>query len=134
MSFHAVLVLTGEEPLTIQEFHWGVVQLTSDKHVPLGGVLTGQIRIVLDRLYQPTLAAWMADSYKQLNGKIIAYGLDGLSVARLIEFEEASCFNQGLHFNGTGAGFASGMSILISAPTLRIDGAVVLTNDPAAAK
>ncbi|MBC8084758.1 MAG: hypothetical protein H7Z21_16285 [Hymenobacter sp.] len=136
MSFHSELIVgaTVGERLTVQEFHWGLVQLTSEKNVPMGGMLTGQLRVVLSRLYHPTLTAWMADSYKKLNGKLVAYGLDGMSVVRLIEFEEAYCFNQGLHFDGTGSSFATGMSILISARTLRIDGVVVLTNGAPAAQ
>ncbi len=133
MSFHAELLLGAEllGRLTVQEFHWGLVQLTNEKNVPQGGVLTGQVRVVLDRLYHPVLAAWMADSYKMLNGKLVAYGLDGISVVRLLEFEQAYCFNQGLHFDGTKSSFSTGMSILISAQTLRINGAVVLTNGTA---
>jgi hypothetical protein len=130
MSFHAELLLTAEtlDRLVVQEFHWGLVQLTNERNVPLGGVLTGQIRLVLDRLHHPVLAAWMADSYKKLNGKIVAYGLDGISVARIIEFEEGACFNQGMYFDATKSGFSTGLSILISAQTLRIDGVAVLTN------
>ena len=41
----------------------GLVQLPNEKNIPQGGLLTGQIRVVLDRLYHPVLAAWMADSY-----------------------------------------------------------------------
>lgn len=129
MSFHAELVLSVADRLTVQEFHWGLVQLTSEKNVPLGGILTGQIRVVLTQLYHPTLATWMADSYKQLNGKLVAYSSDGTSVARLIEFEEAYCFNQGLHFDGTKSGFSTGMSVLISAKTLRVNGVAVLSNN-----
>ncbi|RZK23329.1 MAG: hypothetical protein EOO56_05475 [Hymenobacter sp.] len=130
MSFHAELLLATEavEPLAIQEFHWGLVQLTSERNIPLGGVLTGQIRVVLDRLHHPVLAAWMADSYKKLNGKLVAYGLDGISITRLIEFEEGYCANQGMYFDGTKSNFATGLSLLISAQTLRIDGVAVLTN------
>ncbi|RZJ57698.1 MAG: hypothetical protein EOO55_02805 [Hymenobacter sp.] len=130
MSFHAELVLAVEtlDRLVVQEFHWGLVQLTNERNVPLGGMLTGQIRVVLDRLHHPVLAAWMADSYKKLDGKLIAYGLDGMSITRIIEFEEGYCSNQGMYFDGTKSNFATGLSLLISAQTLRIDGVAVLTN------
>lgn len=130
MSFHTELLLTSEtaERLAAQEFHWGLVQLTNEKSVPQGGLLVGQIRVVFNYLYHPVLAAWMADSYKLLNGKLVAYSIDGLSAARTIEFEDAYCFNQGLHFDGSASSFSGGMSILISARTLLIDGQLLLTN------
>ena len=61
----------------------------------------------------------------------MAYGLDGTSVERISEVEDAYCFHQGLHFDGTTSSFATGMSLLISAQTLRLNGVLVLTNKTA---
>lgn len=131
MAFSAELLLDEApgERLEAQEVHWGMTQLTDEQNVPMAGLLVGQIRVVLSRLSHPVIANWMADPHKTMAGKVLVQRSDGLGMVRTLTFSAAYCFNQGLRFDGTGNAFATGMSILISAPVLTINGHLVLDNN-----
>lgn len=82
---------------------------------------------MLDHLHDPVLDAWMADSYKLRDGKLVVTGADGLRF-RTVRFEDASCVGEGLYFNSTGTGPATTMSVLISARKLTVEGEVDFDN------
>lgn len=128
MAHSAKLYLEGFQ-LTVQEFHWGIVQLTDTQSRPQNGILAGKISLVIDKLQHPLLDAWMADPRKRLSGEIIADSPDGMGTARSLRFVDALCVSQGLHFVAGGQdAFAGTMSVLLTARQLHVDGGLVIDN------
>lgn len=129
MAHSAKLYLEGEV-LIVQEFHWGIVQLTDAQSRPQSGILAGKISLVIDKLQHPLLDAWMADARKQLSGLLVADAPDGMGTARSLRFVDALCVSQGLAFTAGGnSTFAGTMSILLTARQLHVDGALVIDNN-----
>lgn len=126
MAFTAELHVV-EYVLSVSEFHWALVQSVDEYSRPQGFVYGGQLHLVLDHLHHPVLDSWMADPQMLLDGSLVVKGLDG-SVFRTVAFREAFCASEGLHFNGTGLGHATSLSVLISAKHLLIDGDVEFNN------
>jgi len=128
MAFTAELRLDTEtQTWTVQEFHWAIVQNTDEQARPQSGIHAGQLHLVLDHLHHPVLDEWMANSRKLLSGSLLVRGLDG-SRFRTVAFRNAYCVSEGLHFNSTGVGSATSMSVLISAQQLLINKEVETTN------
>ena len=128
MAFTAELHLDADaNPWRAREFHWAVVQNIDEQSRPQAGLHSGQLHLVLDHLHDPVLDAWMADSYKLRDGKLVVTGADGLRF-RTVRFEDAFCVGEGLYFNSTGTGPATTMSVLISARKLTVDGEVDFDN------
>ncbi|MBC8085592.1 MAG: hypothetical protein H7Z21_20535, partial [Hymenobacter sp.] len=75
----------------------------------------------------PALDAWMADSGKLLDGRLVVRGING-GRFRTVAFREAFCVGESLHFNSTGRGRATSLSVLISAKHLLIDACVDFSN------
>ncbi|RZJ57741.1 MAG: hypothetical protein EOO55_02710 [Hymenobacter sp.] len=129
MAHSAKLYLEGEL-ITVQEFHWGIVQLTDAQSRPQNSILAGKISLVIDKLQHPLLDAWMADAHKQLSGLLVADATDGMGTARSLRFVDAFCVNQGLSFTAGGTGsFAGTMSLLLTARQLHIEEALVIDNN-----
>ncbi|MBC8083743.1 MAG: hypothetical protein H7Z21_11075, partial [Hymenobacter sp.] len=64
----------------------------SQPHAFLRG---GQLHLVLDHLHHPALDAWMADSGKLLDGRLVVRGING-GRFRTVAFREAFCVGEGL--------------------------------------
>ncbi len=128
MAHSAKLYLEGET-IVVQEFHWGIVQLTDAQSRPQSGILAGKISLVIDKLQHPLLDAWMADARKQLSGLLVADAPNGMGTTRSLRFVDALCVGQGLSFTAGGdSTFAGTMSILLTARQLHVDGSLVIDN------
>lgn len=128
MAFTATLHLTAEAATwSVREFHWALVQNIDELTRPQAGVHGGQLSLALDHLHHPVLDAWMASPTKLRSGSLTVRAADGHRF-RTVRFEDAYCVSEGLHFDSTGLGPATTMSLLISAERLDIDGAVQVDN------
>lgn len=128
MAHSAKLYLEGSV-IPVQEFHWGIVQLTDAQSRPQSGILAGKISLVIDKLQHPILDAWMADARKQLGGVLVADAANGMGTMRRLRFVGALCVNQGLNFTAGGSGaFAGTMSLLLTARELHVEDELTIDN------
>ena len=126
---HSATLYLEDQPLTVQECHWGIVQQTDAQQRPQAGVLAGKISLVVDTLHHPVLDAWMADPHKRLSGLLVVHAADGLGTARRLRFVDALCINQGLTFlAGEGSRYAGSMSLLLSARELHVNEGLMIDN------
>ena len=126
MAFTANLHV-AEYALPVLEFHWALVQGVDENSRPQGFLHGGQLHLVLDLLSHPLLDGWMADPQMLLDGSLVVKAIDERRF-RTVAFREAFCASEGMHFNGTGLGRSTSLSVLISAKHLLVDDSVAFSN------
>lgn len=126
MSFKAQL-LVEEQTYEVNRFSWSIGQNTDALGRPDARVQGGQLHVELDSQPDDLLHHWALDNTKKLEGKLLVFESDILSVRKTVEFRDAFCVGLHKSFDGSGSSRSMTMSLTLSADKL-ICGEVTIDN------
>lgn len=127
MSFKAQL-LVEEQTYEVNRFSWSISQNTDALSRPDARVQGGQLYVELDSQPDDLLHHWALDDTKKLEGKLLVFESDSLSVRKTVAFRDAFCVGLHKSFDGSGSSKSMTMSLTLSADQLSC-GEVTIDNE-----
>jgi hypothetical protein len=127
MSFKAQLIVE-EQTYEVNRFSWSIDQNTDALSRPDARVQGGQLYVELDSQPDDLLHHWALDNTKKLEGKLMVFESDSMSVRKTIEFRDAFCVGLRKSFDGSASTSNMTMSLTLSADKL-VCGEVTIDNE-----
>lgn len=126
MSFKAQLLIE-EQSYDVNRFSWSIGQNTDVLGRPEARVHGGQLYVELDSQPADLLHHWALDDTKKLEGKLLVFEADRMSVRKTVAFHDAFCVGLHKSFDGSGSAKGMTMSLTLSADKL-ICGEITIDN------